>query len=142
MSGPRTVIKKEVLQGTTPRITFQIVDEDGIGFQPDTLFLSVYDVLEAEVWTFDITLGRQVRSLSSSIVNARNDVDISDKVDSSGNVELFLGVDDTDLTVPTSPVPSTLSRRLLFTWTWDSATKVGKHEVTIPIVPDRETVAS
>lgn len=141
--GYQTVIKKPVLQGTTPRITFQIVDEDGAGFLPDVLTMSIYDV------TYTYPVGSLVTSippfgstpLAESIVNSRNDVDILAECDAQGNVDLHLEADDTEITVPTGSHPSQAHRRILFRWEWDT-TKVGKHEVLLTIAPDRETLAS
>ena len=125
----QTVVKKETLQGTTPRITFQIVDEDGVGFLPDVLTMSVYDV--------DFS----VDPATETIINDRNDLDILADCDASGNVEVYLSEDDTDVTVPDGSVPSQIKRKIRFRWEWDT-TKVGKHEVILPIAPDRETVAT
>lgn len=126
--GVQTVRKAPILQGTTPRISFQIVDEDGAGFQPDTLTMSIYDV------DFEVDPATQ------AIVNSRDDIDVLSDCDAQGNVELFLSADDTEVTVPTARNPLTLERRLLFTWTWDTD-KVGKHQIILTILPDRETEA-
>lgn len=125
----QTVVKRAILQGTTPQITFQIVDEDGVGFQPDALTMSVYDV--------DFT----VDPATETIINSRNDLDIIADCDASGNVEVYLSEDDTEVTVPDGIWPSQLHRKILFRWEWDT-TKVGKHEVILTIAPDRETVAT
>lgn len=133
MASVVTVVKRPLLQGTTPRIQFQIVDPDGVGFQPSTLTMSVYDVAFGTPPTATTT---------QTIVNGRNDVDVSAFCDSSGNVELFLGADDTTVDVPAGANPLTLERRILFTWTWDTdPVKVGKHQVNLTILPDRETEA-
>ncbi len=129
--GYQTIIRTPILQGTTPRITFQIVDEDGAGFKPDTFTYSVYAV--------DFT----AIPATEAIVNSRNDIDALTKCDTAGNVTLVLSADDTDVDVPDGPVPATLQRRILFTWTWDSApVRVGKHELILTIAPDRETEAA
>lgn len=142
--GYQTRIKKPVLQGTTPRLRFQIVDEDGIGFQPDALTLSVYDVS----YTPAIASGARTTippfgstPLADTIVNSRNDVDVLSSCDADGNVELHLETTDTSIDVPVGSVPSQAFRRVLFRWTWDTD-KVGKHEVILTIAPDRETVAT
>lgn len=139
----RTVIKKDILAGTTPRLTFQIVDEDGAGFLPDTLTMSVYDVSYTPTATSIRTTVPPFGStpLADSIVNSRNDVDVIADCDADGNVELHLVAADTTIDVPVGTVPSTYRRLILFTWTWDTD-KVGKHEVILTIAPDRETVAT
>lgn len=139
----QTVIKKPTLQGTTPRLTFHIVDEDGLGFLPDTLTMSVYDVAYTPPSTSVRTTIPPFGStpLADMIVNSRNDVDVLASCDADGNVDLHLQTTDTDLVVPVGTVPSLAFRRLLFTWTWDTD-KVGKHEVILTIAPDRETVAT
>lgn len=136
----QTRVKKAILQGTTPEVTFQIVDEDGVGFQPAALTVSIYDVDFGLVWPSSLPPALP-STVTQAIVNSRNDVDILADCDVDGNVAFTLEADDTDVTVPDAAVPSFLCRRLLFRWTWDT-TKVGKHEVILTIAPDRETVAS
>lgn len=140
----RTVVKKEILQGTTPRIAFQIVDEDGAGFQPDALTMSVYDV--TYTWPANSLITHvppfSATPLADAIVNDRNDIDVLAECDAEGNVELHLEVEDTEITVPTGAIPSVAHRRILFRWEWGSPAKVGKHEVILTIAPDRETLAT
>ncbi len=129
--GYQTFVKQPILEGTTPRVTFQIIDEDGAGFEPDTLTYSVYDV------DFSTT------PATEAIVNSRNDIDALANCDTGGNVVLVLSADDTHVEVPNGPVPATIQRRVLFTWTWDTApVRVGKHELILTIAPDRETEAA
>ncbi len=129
--GYQTLVKSPILAGTTPRITFQILDEDGIGLQPATLTYSVYGVDFSTVPAIE------------AIVNDRNDVDISANVDTTGHVELVLSSDDTAVDVPAGATPSTIQRRILLTWTWDTnPVRVGKHELILTIAPDRETEAA
>lgn len=125
----QTLVRKPILAGTTPRIRFQIIDEDGLGFKPASLQMTIYDV--------DFS----VKPATQAVVNSQNDIDVLDSCDADGNVELILGTDDTAVDVPTGCKPATRSRRVLFTWNWDDD-KVGKHEVVLTIAPDRETVAS
>lgn len=142
MANP-TLVKKPVMSGTTPRISFRIVDEDGVGFQPDALTMSVYDVSYTPVGSSRRTTLPPFGStpLAESIVNSRDDVDVLANCDADGNVELHLQADDTEVEVPAGHTPLQAYRRLLFTWTWDSD-KVGKHEVYLTIQPDRETEAT
>jgi hypothetical protein len=147
----RTEIKKAFIAGTTRQVQFQIVNKaTGVGFQPDTLTLSIYDVVEATgLWTFSpwpwvITppIGNNP-TVTSAIVNGQNDADVVAFVDASGNVDLYLTPEDTDIEVPARVSARRYQRVLLFTWTWDgSPVKVGKHEIVLSIAPDRETVAT
>lgn len=151
MTEGRTEIKKAFLSGTTRRVQFQIVDrETGLGFQPDTLTLSIYDVVEGllttspclyHAWPYVAGIPAPV-SVTSAIVNSQNDADVSAFVDSSGNVDLYLTPADTEIDVPSYLTAKPHQRALLFTWTWDTGpVKVGKVEIVLPIAPDRETVA-
>jgi len=143
----RTDIKKPFLAGMTRQITFQIVENaTGIGFQPGTLTMSIYDVNPSGNGVLDsvyLVSGKKTgQTVASAIVNARDDVDVSAFCDSSGTVELFLTPDDTDLEVPAIIVNTPFQRHVLFRWTWDSPVKTGKHEIILRIQPDRESVAS
>lgn len=124
----QTVMNRDVLAGSTPRLTATVVNEDGIGFKPDTLTMSIYDVTVAD----DVA--------SSGIVNSRDAVDVLANCDNGGRLAVTLQAGDTAVTVPSGLTPSRIQRRVLFEWTWDTD-KVGKHEVLIPILPDRKTVA-
>lgn len=139
----QTVRKTPILAGTTPRITFQIVNEDGVGFQPDELVMSVYDVSYTPVGSSRRTTLPPFFStpLSEELVNDRDDVDVIAQCDADGNVDLHLEAEDTEVSVPDGATPGLAYRRILFTWTWDSD-KVGKHEIILTITPDRETVAT
>lgn len=143
----RTEIKRPFLSGTTRRIQFQIIDkETGVGFQPDTLTMSIYDVAPVPNGILNTVyrLSGNVVALpvASATVNEQDDVDVFAYVDSSGLVDLYLTPDDTDITVPAVIVAHPYQRRILFTWTWDTPIKTGKHEIVLSIAPDRETEAS
>lgn len=125
----QTTITRGFLAGATPRLTATIVNEDGTGFKPDTLTMSIYDVSVAD----DVA--------ASLIVNSRDEVDVLANCDNGGNLAVTLQAGDTAVTVPNGLVPSRIQRKVLFSWTWDTD-KVGKHEILIPIIPDRKTVAS
>lgn len=139
----RTDIKRAFLSGTTRRIQFQIVDKDtGIGFQPDTLTMSIYDVSVDSLTDRVGIPTRLTDPASESIVNSRNDVDVSASVDVSGHVDLFLDPADTEILVPDVVESRRYRRVVAFTWTWDSPTKTQKHEIVLSIAPDRESAAS
>ena len=142
-----TDIKKAFLAGQSRRVTFQIIDKaTGIGFQPSTLQMSIYDVVSSgavPAQTVYLLSGPKTGGpVSSAIVTSENDVDISGFCDSNGNVELFLTPEDTDVEVPAILVETPYQRRLRFRWTWDSPAKTGKHQIIMRIAPDRETVAA
>lgn len=146
----RTEIKKSFLSGITRRVQFQIVDkETGLGFQPSTLVMSVYDVNtphnQRYPAVFSVTTPDPIQpviALTSTIVNGQNDTDVSAFVDVQGNVDLYLDVDDTAIAVPAVLITVPYQRRVLFTWTWGSPPKTGKHEIWLAITPDRESVAT
>ena len=146
----RTDVKKAFLSGTTRRIQFTIVDTDtGIGFQPATLVMSVYDVNTPHnqryvpVFTvLDPTVPPVVPAITSTIVNGQNDTDVSAFCDINGVVDLYLDVEDTAITVPSTLIAVPYERRVLFRWTWGSPAKTAKHEIILAIAPDRETVAT
>jgi hypothetical protein len=146
----RTEVKKAFLSGTTRRVQFQIVDkETGAGFQPSTLLLSIYDVSGGSSvwvpcpWPYHVhpPAPSTVTPVTSAIVNGQNDVDISAFVDASGNVDVYLTPEDTEIDIPTQISAHRYQRVLLFTWTWGSPAKVGKQEIVLSIAPDRETEA-
>ncbi len=147
----RTEIKKAFLSGTTRRIQFQIVDkETGTGFQPGTLTMSVYDVesLTTTTWSrpwwvyWHGVSPISTTTVSSAIVNEQDDVDVLAFCDASGNVDIYLTVDDTAIDVPTTLRANHHQRVVTFTWTWGSPAKTGKQEIVMTIAPDRETVAA
>lgn len=151
----RTEVKKAFLSGTTRRIEFQIVDkETGVGFQPDTLIMSVYDVNAAtsvltpslvfyEVWpSFWALSPAPAPVVTSAIVNGQNDADVSAFVDATGNVDVYLEPADTEIDVPVTLTAHPHQRVILFTWTWGSPAKTGKCEIVLSIAPDRETEAT
>ena len=149
----RTDIKKAFLSGTTRRIEFTIVDkETGVGFQPDTLIMSIYDVSPVtslltpslviyQVWPFLWTSVPPAPVVTSTIVNGQNDADVHAFVDANGLVDVFLDPADTEIDVPTTLSAHPHRRVLLFTWTWGSPPKTGKCEIVLSIAPDRETEA-
>lgn len=130
---PIFVIKKRIIQGTTPRLTFQILDDEtpAAGFQPDTLVMSIYDVTQSEaVQTIPPTV-------SSAFVNSREDVSVIAFCDASGNVDLTLDTDDTALsaTQVATCTAKGIKRRVLFQWTWDSPAKHGAGIFDLHIYP-------
>lgn len=144
MVNGRTIIKKPFLGGTTIRVKFRILDEDRNGFQPSTLTTSVYDLeltsgLPTTYRCLNPNLGEQVTSV---IVNDQDGADVSGYVDSTGQVEVFLAPEDTEVSVPSRLQAIYLQRRIRFEWTWDSPEKVGAHEIFISLAPDRATAAA
>lgn len=130
---PIFVIKKRILQGTTPKLTFQVLDDavPAVGFQPDTLVMSIYDVTPS---TSNVA---PMPAVSSAIVNDREDVDVSAFCDASGNVEVVLEADDTELTSTQVErcTAKGIRRLVLFEWTWTSPERVGKGLFDLTIFP-------
>lgn len=126
------VIRKRIIQGTTPRLTFQILDDQspGQGFEPDTLVMSIYDVSRSS------TITTVPATVTSAYVNSRQDVDVSASCDVNGNVDLTLETDDTDLSAAQVEQCTSkgISRRVLFQWTWDT-TKHGAGIFDLFIFP-------
>jgi hypothetical protein len=144
MASFETYRKTAFLQNTTPRVTFQIVDEDGVGFRPGTLTMSVYDL---DFHTTSLTVQQWISHpifpipASQTIVNDRQDIDMLAFCDVNGFVEFHLDEEDTEIGVPSSSVPSLWLRNFLFTWTWASPPRKGKHQLILTIAPDRASVA-
>lgn len=144
--GKPVIIKKPVFSGTTRFLDlFFFNQETGQGFKPDTVTLSIYDV----TWPGTQSprcAGQCIvypAAATQSIVNDRNDVDVTDQVNADGSAPIELTPEDTEVVVPSGPIPSSIWRRLLFTAYWDgSPAKIEKQEVTFPITPDRETVVT
>lgn len=146
--------KKPFLSGTTRRVQFTIVDQaTGLGFQPSTLTLSVYDVNTTvnQRWSTTFTVAPPLlpgdplavpTPLTVSVVNAQNDADISAFVDSDGHVDLDLSVQDTEIPIPPAMYATPYQRHVSFTWTWASPAKTGKLMLILSVMPDWETAAA
>ncbi len=140
-----TLITKGVLAGSTYFLDVSIKDPDTrIGFKPDLLLMSVYDV----TWSGNgqpRCVGPTVTfpsTATQTIVNSRNDVDVTDSIDANGEGSIELTPEDTAVEVPSGPVPSRIWRRILLRGEWDgSPAKVVKQEIVFPVIPDRETLA-
>lgn len=144
MSDQVVIRKKPILSGTTRPVEFTIEDKaTGAGFKPDTLTLSIYDVVYPASQRCRVVDGslQFPDAATQSIVNNRNDVDVLASCDDDGNVEVMLTAADTTVSVPSGRIPMTYNRVLLFTWTWDSD-KVEKLQIVLTIAPDRETAAT
>lgn len=97
---------------TTPLLEFDIKDEAGVGFQPQTLVFTLID------------------GFTDSIVNGRNAVNVLSSCNSNGHVSLRL--DPNDLAFVTA-TRRTEVRRALFRWTWSAGTRADAHEIEFPI---------
>lgn len=142
-----TDVKTPFLAGQTIWIRFQIIDKQtGLGFPPDTLTMSIYDLVrEANDLTetvYRLTGTVTGIPVTSAIVNGQQAVDMAAFVDAEGQVEVFLTPEDTAIEVPAVVVAQHHERRLLFTWTWGSPAKQAKRQITIRIAPDRASVAA
>lgn len=141
------IIKKPFLSGETIHIQFRITDRvTGVGFQPSTLSMSIYDVTPVPngmlTTVYRLTGNVVGVPVTSAIVNTQDDVDVSGFVDSTGLVEIDLTPDDTTVPVPSIDVAHPYQRNILFTATWDSPEKTRKQIFTINIIPDRESAAA
>lgn len=142
-----TDIKKPFLAGHTRVIRFQIVDkETGLGFQPETLLMTIYDVnpvgLGARDTVYLVTGRKRDVAVVSCIVNSRQGTDVWAMVDANGNVEVELTPEDTALEVPNIIVHTPYQRLVLFAWTWASPPRTGMHQITMRIQPNRAEVAT
>lgn len=141
--------KKAILSGITCPIQFQIVDRrTGIGFQPGTLTMSVYDINTklnqryTRSFTASPPTGSTAEPVTASIVNDQNEADVSGFVDSEGNVDLDLSVDDTEIVNPPKVFAIPYQRQVRFKWTWDSPEKTAKLTIILNIMPDWATAAA
>lgn len=140
---------KAILSGVTCPIQFQIVDKrTGVGFQPGTLVMSVYDINTktnqryTRAFTVSPPPGLTAEAVTVAIVNDQNEADVSAFVDSEGNVDLDLSVDDTEIVNPPSVVAIPYQRQVRFKWTWNSPEKTGKLTIVLNIMPDWATAAA
>lgn len=141
-----TEIKTPFLSGITIHIAGDFLTRAGLGYEPDTVLMSVYDVIESRTIpcpSFHVShpTGR-CNPVSSSFINDRNRVDVSAYVDSSGVVDLNLDVEDSEIDVPAYVTHLPHKRIVSFLFQWASPAITGKHRIVIPIIPDRETVAT
>lgn len=130
---PVVYIKKRIIQGTTPRVLFQILDDQSPreGFKPTTLAMSIYNIKASEsVHTIPPTA-------DSSYVNGRSNVDVIADCDASGNVDVTLETDDTDLTAAqvSKCTAKGILRRVLFQWTWNGGARHGAAICDLLILP-------
>ena len=111
-SSHRTILHDAVLNETTPLIEFDIEDDSGVGFKPDTLTLTLYDPETNEP------------------INGRTDADVLASCDINGHVAQRLAAADTRAR---DGGPNEQTRHALFRWTWSSGLS-GAHEIVFPIL--------
>jgi len=108
----RTVFNEQIPELTTPRITFQIVDEAGTGFEPSTLTLTLYNVK------------------TGAMLNSRDHQNVVDAagvtVDAQGQVVWQTSAEDMAILVATESLEVHVA---LLEWSWSLGTKHGKHEL-------------
>lgn len=97
---------------TTPLLEFDIKDEAGVGFQPQSLSFTLKD------------------GFTDTIVNNRNAVDVLSACNSNGHVALRLQANDLAFVTATR---RTEVRRALFRWVWSAGTRQDAHEIEFPI---------
>jgi hypothetical protein len=117
MTSHRTNIGR-IVERTTPRITFSIVDENSVGFKPTTLTLTLYAP------DSDQLLGG--REAQQNVLDA-NGVTVG----ANGEVVWQTTAEDNAI-VGSAPADET--HVALFEWSWDAGAKRGKHELVMGIV--------
>lgn len=96
--GYEEIIEDIQLEKTTQPIMFDIIDPaTGLGFQPQTLTLTLWDVK------------------TGAIINGRNGANVLSSVDAQGKVVFWLTEQDMQILDPTLV---TEVHQALFTWTW------------------------
>lgn len=131
MADLKFIRRQSVIQGTTPRLRFEVLDDSTPAelFQPETLAMSIYDIAEST------TISTVPPTVTSGFVNAREDIDVLSFC-TAGDVDLTLVAGDTALTASqTTRLWSVTRRIVLFQWTWDSGVKVGAAIWDLSILP-------
>lgn len=139
-------VKKPFLSGISKPLQFRITDDDGVGFKPDAITMSIYDSTLLRAATSPYGIGTvfgpaEYVRISDTFVNNRNDVDVLDSCDADGNVSFTLDPEDTTRTSPIGQYPSQVFRHVLFRVTFGSPSQTEKLLYILTIAPDRETVA-
>jgi hypothetical protein len=109
----------DIVQRTTPPVTFQILNDAGVGFKPSTLTMTIYNLDD-----------------DKTIINGRDHVAALDTlitVDANGNAEWIPAPADTDVTAGNTTGDHE-RHVLLLEWTWDSGNRHGKHELEHKII--------
>lgn len=112
----------DVLEQTTPRYEATIVDDEGNPIPSaslTTLTLSLY-VIETD-GSITYINGRNAQT----VLNANNGT-----IDANGLFTWLLQAADTSLANPLLAVERHIA---LFTWTWASGTRIGRHEVVFNV---------
>jgi hypothetical protein len=108
----RTVSEENQLEGTTPLLEVDILDEAGVGFKPSELKLYLWDVK------------------SGQIVNSRNGIDVLSSCDNDGHFAFWTTAEDNTMVDPVTNI--TEIRKALLVWKWGSS-RVGAHEFSYPV---------
>lgn len=110
----KTTITEAQFERTTPLLEFDIVDENGVGFKPETLTLTLYDVE------------------SGAIVNSKSAEDVLSSCDDAGHVAYWFAIADTAIQLHrTGKTQET--RRALFRWTWSAGARAAAHEIEFTV---------
>lgn len=116
--------ERKVTEGTTPEIGFTLVKEDG-----EAIALASLDTLTLHY--YDLATGEIINSRDGQDVKNANNVTVS----SAGVVAWTLQPEDTAIVGGTGVVEGNYERhRAIFTWTWDSGNKVGRHYEDIEVL--------
>lgn len=108
----RTTFSDPIAEKTSQQLTARIRDLAGLGFKPETLTLTLYDVA------------------TGTIINNRNHVSIRDANGGTVSIDglLTLQLDPAD-TVIVTPASSQERHIALLEWTWSGGTKTGRYEL-------------
>jgi hypothetical protein len=112
----RTVLTDLINEGTTPYLTFTIVNRLEEGFKPTTLALTLYNYNDG------------------AIINSRLNQDVMDKegcATASDGVTTFQFTKEDNIIVDSDA--SVEIHVAYFEWTWNSGLYVGSHEIELRI---------
>jgi len=107
-----TRLSERVPERSTAIFSGRIVDQDGEGFRPESLLMTLYDMPTGQ------------------IINERRDVDVTSCVDAEGGFELELEPAD-NVIIGTGPEEY---HALMLTWSWDGSQRISRQEIRFRVV--------
>ncbi len=117
------ILADNIMEGTTPKITATVQDEDGTAIPASSL-----DTLTLTLYNLDDTDNTIINSRSAQDVLNANNVTVS----SLGALVWSVQEEDT-IIVGTDTSDITERHRAVFTWTYNSTTKTGTHVIDMAI---------
>lgn len=113
----RIMLDEDIAELSTPIVTFQIVNEEGIGMLPETLSLTLFD--------------RETKT----IINERSEQDVLNTngitIDENGNVEWVMMANDNPIIDDTKNVETHVMQ---FNWSWSNSMKNESAEIWINVI--------